>query len=283
MGSTETARIERFRRAGLVFPTSDTGPLDGPPVLLLHGWPQDGRSWDAVTPGLNAAGYRTYAPTLRGATASANPASRRAYRSAELLADVEAMVGAIGRPVHLVGHDWGAALAWTVAARRPDLARTLAAISVPHPAAFREALKGGRQLRKSWYMGFFQLPVLPELALGPRAARLRLLGSSGQDADSARRDASARTHCAAAASTGTAARCSARHATSAGRPRCRCSRSGATVTSRSRGRRSPAHSATRTARTACWSSRASVTGSRTRYPPNSPRPSPSTSPRASRR
>lgn len=182
-------RLTSVEREGLVFPIVDRGPLDGPPVLLLHGWPQDGESWRDVSDLLVAEGYRTFAPTLRGATITANPRRRSAFRSGELLADVVAMIEAIGAPVHLVGHDWGAALAWTVAARRPDLVRSLSAVSVPHPAAFLKALRRPGQASKSWYMGFFQLPVIPEIALAGRAFRTRALLGSGQKGVALRRDA----------------------------------------------------------------------------------------------
>lgn len=181
-------RIAAFERAGLRFPTDDLGPPDGDPVLLLHGWPQDARSWDRVSPLLAAQGYRVFVPTLRGATHEANPASRRSYRTGDLLADATAMIAAIGRPVHIVGHDWGAALAWTTAARRPDLVTTLTAVSVPHPAAFLAGLGRPRQLAKSWYMAFFQLPVLPELVLASSVVRRRVLGAAGQTPDVADRD-----------------------------------------------------------------------------------------------
>ncbi|TAM84519.1 MAG: alpha/beta fold hydrolase [Jatrophihabitans sp.] len=187
--SPSADRVAAFTRADLTFPTEDTGPIDGEPVLLLHGWPQDGRSWDRVTPALTAAGYRSFAPTLRGATPGANPRPRRAYRGPELLGDVAAMIERIGAPVHLVGHDWGAALAWTVAVRRPDLVTTLTAVSVPHPAAFLNALRRPAQLRRSWYMAFFQLPVVPELALAADGVRRRVLRASGQSSAAARRDA----------------------------------------------------------------------------------------------
>lgn len=188
MSTMAQNRIRVFERAGLRFPTEDHGPLDGEPVLLLHGWPQDARSWDRLVPLLVDEGYRVLAPTLRGATPEANPSSRWAYRSDELLADATAMIETIGRPVHVVGHDWGAALAWTTAARRPDLVATLTAVSVPHPAAFLAGMRRPRQLAKSWYMAFFQLPFLPELVLGSAVVRTRVLRRAGQAPGVAARD-----------------------------------------------------------------------------------------------
>lgn len=183
-------RLLEVANGELRFPVLDSGPADGEPVLLLHGWPQDGTSWRQVAEQLNAAGYRTYAPTLRGASPTANPARRSAYRASELRSDVAAMVEAIGSPVHLVGHDWGAALAWGVASHQPELLRTLTAVSVPHPAAFLRSLVTSRQALASWYMYAFQVPVLPELLLGSRAFMTRALLGTGQQRRYAERDVS---------------------------------------------------------------------------------------------
>lgn len=182
-------RITEFHNGALRFPARDTGPLDGPPVLLLHGWPQDGSSWSAVAAALNEAGYRTFAPDLRGVSALANPRSRRHFRGSALRSDVAAMVEQIGRPVHLVGHDWGSALAWNVATHEPELLLSLTGVSVPHPAAFLKSLATSRQGLVSWYMYFFQLPWLPELALGWSWFMTRALMTTGQTRDAARRDA----------------------------------------------------------------------------------------------
>jgi pimeloyl-ACP methyl ester carboxylesterase len=182
-------RITEFHNGELSFPVRDSGPLEGEPVLLLHGWPQDGSSWEPVAAHLNEAGYRTFAPTLRGVTPGANPRRRGTFRSSELRSDVAAMIAAIGGPVHLVGHDWGAALAWGVATHRPELLRSLTAVSVPHPAAFLRSLYTSPQGLSSWYMYFFQLPVLPELVLGSSWFMTRSLMTTGQARGAARRDA----------------------------------------------------------------------------------------------
>ncbi|MHB1535309.1 MAG: alpha/beta fold hydrolase [Acidimicrobiales bacterium] len=159
--------MERFRRDGLEFLVSDGGPPDGPPVLLLHGFPSDRHCWDAVVEPLQAAGFRTLAPDQRGYSPGACPPGRGAYRLAELEADVWTLADAAGpgRPVHLVGHDWGAVVAWCLAARRPDRVASLTALSVPHPAAMQHAMLHGTQLLHSWYMALFQLPRLPEYLL----------------------------------------------------------------------------------------------------------------------
>ncbi len=163
--ASDTGRITAFHRDGLMFPVRDSGPIAGEPVLLLHGWPQDSRSWTTVAKLLNQAGYRTFSPDLRGASPTAAPRWRWAYRLDELAADVVAMIDRIGRPTHVVGHDWGAAAAWAAAISRPDRLLSLSALSVPHPGAFTRAMLTSRQGLASWYMYVFQLPVIPELAV----------------------------------------------------------------------------------------------------------------------
>ncbi len=154
-----------FTRAGLRFPVTDRGPVDGEPVVLLHGFPQDASSYDDVVPLLTAQGLRTIAPTQRGYAPTARPAGRRNYRLRELVADAQVLLDAVGGPVHLVGHDWGGAVAWAVAAAHPDLVRSLTVLSTPHPAALTNALWHSNQGLRSWYIGYFQLPFLPEVTL----------------------------------------------------------------------------------------------------------------------
>jgi pimeloyl-ACP methyl ester carboxylesterase len=156
-------RISQFENDGLTFDVRDEGPLDGEPVVLLHGFPERSTSWRHVAPILHEAGLRTYAPDQRGYSPGARPNRRRDYRLARLCGDVEALIERIGAPVHLVGHDWGAVVGWALAARRPELLRTYTAVSVPHPRAFLQAALTSSQGLKSWYMGFFQLPRLAEL------------------------------------------------------------------------------------------------------------------------
>lgn len=164
-----------FHRDGLELRAVDSGPAGGETIVLLHGFPQRTSSWRLVTPLLHAAGYRTLALDQRGYCESARPRGRRAYRLSELVRDVTGLLDAAHLPdAHVVGHDWGAAVAWAVAGAHPDRVRSLTAVSVPHPAAFATAMATSDQLPRSWYIGFFQLPLLPELLLtspGPRAAR----------------------------------------------------------------------------------------------------------------
>ena len=103
----------------------DTGPADGPVVLLLHGFPQSSWCWRGVWPALAAAGLRVVAPDQRGYSPDARPADVADYRMAALVADAVAVLDAVGADrAHVVGHDWGAAVAWQLAARHPDRVRT---------------------------------------------------------------------------------------------------------------------------------------------------------------
>jgi pimeloyl-ACP methyl ester carboxylesterase len=164
-------RIDTYRRGRLTFDVRDRGPRDGDPVVLLHGWPERAASWDAVAGRLHEHGLRTLAPDQRGYSPGARPRFRTSYRLPALVADVEALVDRVGGPVHLVGHDWGATVAWGLAARRPDLVRTLTAVSVPHPAAYLTACVRGDQLRRSWYFSLFLLPFLGEWVARNRRER----------------------------------------------------------------------------------------------------------------
>jgi pimeloyl-ACP methyl ester carboxylesterase len=158
-------------------------------VLLLHGFPQHSDSWAAMVPPLTGAGYRTLRMDQRGYSPGARPLSRTAYRTAELVDDAAAVIDHYGGRTHVVGHDWGAAVAWGLGGTYPERVASLTALSVPHPQAFLRAMGSSVQGLKSWYMYFFQLPVLPELAL--RRLLAPMLERSGQTPERARRDAEA--------------------------------------------------------------------------------------------
>lgn len=157
-------RIRVLQHEGLSFDVLDEGPEDGTPVVLLHGFPERSSTWRDVAPRLHAAGLRTYALDQRGYSPGARPRGRSSYRMHHLAGDVAALIDRIGRPVHLVGHDWGAAVGWAVAGRYPEQVLTYTAVSVPHPAAFARAMKSHSQRRRSRYMAFFNVPLLPELS-----------------------------------------------------------------------------------------------------------------------
>lgn len=185
--------MEQLRRGDLVFDVLDRGPADGPVVVLLHGHPQTNAAWDEIIPRLIVRGLRCLAPNQRGYSPGARPRRRREYRISELVDDVGALIDASGAgKVHLVGHDWGALVAWAVAAQRPDQVRTLSALSGPHPTALQRAMFTGRQGLASWYAYAYLLPRLPErfyLGKNGKGARLsRMLQSGGQRAELAERD-----------------------------------------------------------------------------------------------
>ncbi|HEY3943559.1 MAG TPA: alpha/beta fold hydrolase [Acidimicrobiales bacterium] len=138
-----------------------SGPDDGPPVVLLHGFPDRGRLWDRQAAALARAGYRVIVPDQRGYGRSDKPAEVGAYGLVSVAADVGAVLDALGAPrAHLVGHDWGAAVAWVVASLAPDRVDHLVTLSVGHPESFGAA--GFEQREKSWYMLLFQFEGIAE-------------------------------------------------------------------------------------------------------------------------
>ena len=173
-------RIERFRRGNLTFEVIDSGPIDGTPVVLLHGFPQRGNAWGAVAARLHEAGMRTFAPDQRGYSPGARPRSRFAYGVKQIVADAVALIDEIGVPVHLAAHDWGAMIGWATAARHPERIASLTAVSVGHPRAFFRALATSDQFRRSYYMAVFQIPILPERTLSnPDGRGQRILRDIG--------------------------------------------------------------------------------------------------------
>jgi epoxide hydrolase 4 len=135
-------------------------------ALLLHGFPEAAFSWRHQIPALAAAGYEVWAPNSRGYGESSKPPKVSDYSMDRLLADVAALIDASGRSdVTLVGHDWGAAQAWMFAIREIRPLQRLVIMNVPHPACMRRELRHPRQLLRSWYIFFFQVPWLPERLL----------------------------------------------------------------------------------------------------------------------
>jgi epoxide hydrolase 4 len=138
----------------------------GPLVILLHGFPEFWYSWRQQIPALANAGFHAVAPDQRGYNQSDKPAGVRAYGIKALTQDVANLIRDCGaeRAV-VVGHDWGAVVAWNFAMRYPQMLDRLVIMNVPHPERFLRGLRTLRQLRKSWYMFFFQLPWLPEASI----------------------------------------------------------------------------------------------------------------------
>jgi pimeloyl-ACP methyl ester carboxylesterase len=150
---------------GVRLHTVQAGPDDGPLVVLLHGFPEFWYGWhDQLRPLANA-GYRVVVPDQRGYNLSDKPDGVDAYHLDELAADVVGLVDALGaETAYLVGHDWGAAVAWWVALHHPERVEKLCVANVPHPHVFSRSLRRHWDQRlRSWYVLFFQLPVVPEL------------------------------------------------------------------------------------------------------------------------
>ena len=138
-------------------------------VVLLHGFPECGATWSAVASKLADAGYRVVAPDLRGYGGSDRPKEVEDYGVEHLTADVAGLVRAMGAErAYVVGHDWGAAVAWWTAMLHPEIVEKLAILNGPHPVGYQRALRTWGQLRRSWYVFFFQLPFLPELFISAR-------------------------------------------------------------------------------------------------------------------
>ena len=141
-----------------------SGPKDGPVVLLLHGFPEFWYGWRRQIEPLAAASFRVIVPDQRGYNLSSKPSGVAAYALTELVSDVIAIADQLGREkIFLAGHDWGAAVAWSAALLHPQRIAKLTVLNVPHPSVMRKFLSTRpRQLLRSWYMFFFQLPWLPE-------------------------------------------------------------------------------------------------------------------------
>jgi pimeloyl-ACP methyl ester carboxylesterase len=155
--------MNEYRNGDLTFDVRDEGPADGEVVILLHGYPETKESWDDVVPGLAAAGFRVLAPDQRGYSPRARPTGRRAYVADNLVADVLALADAAGADrFHVVGHDWGGAVAWYCAMWHPERVKTMTSFATPHPTAFARSLLTSTQLLHSWYFLVYQLPALPE-------------------------------------------------------------------------------------------------------------------------
>ncbi|MBJ7596288.1 MAG: alpha/beta fold hydrolase [Candidatus Dormibacteraeota bacterium] len=162
---------------GLTFETLVAGPESGETVILLHGYPQSAGSWSDTMEWLAGLGYQSIAPNLRGYSPGANPRDASEYRMTDLVADVIGIADARGVDrFHLVGHDWGGALAWSVAGDHPQRLLSLTSISTPHGAAMLEALRSSTQSLRSVYMGFFRIPRVPEAIM--QFANYRQLGLS---------------------------------------------------------------------------------------------------------
>ncbi len=140
------------------------GPKSGVPVVLLHGFPEFWYGWRKQIPALVEAGCRVIVPDQRGYNLSDKPKGAKNYRVEELVKDIIGLIDALGyEKVNLVGHDWGAVVAWTLALKYPGRLHKLGIMNVPHPTVMRRFLtRDFEQIRRSWYVFFFQLPWFPE-------------------------------------------------------------------------------------------------------------------------
>ena len=140
------------------------GPNSGTPVVLLHGFPEHWYGFRKQIPAFVRAGCRVIVPDQRGYNLSDKPGGVKAYNLRELVNDVIGLIDALKYDkVNLVGHDWGAAVAWMLALWHPERVHRLGILNVPHPLVMRRFLSHDfEQIRRSWYIFFFQLPWLPE-------------------------------------------------------------------------------------------------------------------------
>ncbi|MEU1430348.1 alpha/beta hydrolase [Nocardia sp. NPDC005746] len=148
--------VERISLGEFTFDVDVAGPADGPAVLLLHGFPHSRESWNEVAPILHEAGLRTIAPDQRGYSDGARPAGVADYALPNLVADALGILDALGvESAHVVGHDWGAAVAWYLGARHPDRVRSLVALAIPHLDAYQHAYRvDEEQQHSSQYVEF---------------------------------------------------------------------------------------------------------------------------------
>ena len=164
-----TADLEylALQHGALVFTAQALG--EGPVVICLHGFPDNAGSFRHQLPALAEAGFRAISVTLRGYERSSIPENGD-YSVEAIAADICAVIDQLDLgPVHLVGHDWGAAIAYNAAAKAPQDFKSLTTMAVPHAGRFaRDGLRIPRQLKMSWYMGFFNLPWVSDWAVRRR-------------------------------------------------------------------------------------------------------------------
>jgi pimeloyl-ACP methyl ester carboxylesterase len=185
MPSLSIPTRRRFVQSGDVWlHVVEAGPTDGDPVVLLHGFPEFWYGWRQQIPALAEAGYRVVVPDQRGYHRSDAPPEISAYDLPHLVNDVRAVIGSTGsNRAHVIGHDWGAAVAWALAAWHPEAVRRLAILNVPHLDVFRRTLRSSpAQLLRSVYILLFQIPRLPEwlLSRADHVLLTRLLTASGR-------------------------------------------------------------------------------------------------------
>ncbi len=140
---------------------AEAGPSSGPLVVMLHGYPELWYSWRRQIPFLAQRGFHVVAPDMRGYNLSDKPPGVGSYRIQSLVGDVKDLIEGFGGRAHVVGHDWGGVVGWYFAMTHPVLLERLAILNAPHPQRYVRAMNP-RQMMRSWYIGFFQVPWLPE-------------------------------------------------------------------------------------------------------------------------
>ena len=166
-GSTGVEGL-RLRTNGVELDAVAAGLPEGRLVILLHGFPEFWYGWRRQIAPLAAAGLRVLVPDQRGYNRSSKPPGRRSYALDTLADDVLGLASALGRErFAVVGHDWGGVVAWHLAARNPERIERAAILNAPHPATLQRYMRAHPgQAARSWYAGFFQAPLLPEMVLG---------------------------------------------------------------------------------------------------------------------
>jgi len=163
----------RRRTNGITLHGVEAGPEDGPLVILLHGFPEYWWGWRYQIGPLADAGFRVVAPDQRGYNLSDKPEGRRSYGLDTLAADIVGLADALGRRTFtLVGHDWGGLAAWWTASRHPERVERLVVLNAPHPQVAGAYMRSHpSQMLRSLYVGFFQIPILPEIMLSANGHR----------------------------------------------------------------------------------------------------------------
>jgi epoxide hydrolase 4 len=157
-----------IRTNGVSLNVIQAGDPAGELTILLHGFPEFWYGWRHQLPALAAQGLRLWVPDQRGYNLSDKPDGVRNYRVDELVADVVGLIHAAGEEkANIIGHDWGAMVAWWLALRHPEKVAKLGIFNVPHPHVLERTLRSSpSQMLKSWYAGMFQMPFLPEKLVG---------------------------------------------------------------------------------------------------------------------
>ena len=159
--NTSAVTEERIFAGGLNWRVAVAGPPSGPAVLLLHGFPEYWRTWEAQIPVLAGAGFRVFAVDLPGYGGTDEPDSYSMEEIARCIADLRIELDQDG--VHLIGHDWGGMLGHVVATQHPYAVKSFVAACAPHADALRRVLRDPRQLMRSWYVGLVQIPGIEHI------------------------------------------------------------------------------------------------------------------------